>query len=258
MARRAVIVRIIETRGSMPRGAGAWLALYEDGSIVGTIGGGSIEHMAIERAREVLSGSVGGTIWYTRDMTGMACGGDALVDIHPASDGELESLIESDEAISTRAFVYGAGHVGAALVRLLPPLGFEPIVVDDRPEMATAERLPDAARIVCGPYADLVSLDALPDAGDFAVVLTHGHIADIDVLDQILGCGCAYIGCIGSRRKAGIVREELASRGHDRELVETIHLPIGEEILAETPAEIAVSIAAQMIKVRALSRREAR
>ena len=251
MAARTVIVKIVETRGSMPRGAGAWLALREDGQLMGTIGGGSIEHLAIERARGVLAGAAGETRWFTREETEMACGGDALLDIHLAGEGELDALLAEENSERTRAFIYGAGHVAAALVKLLPDVGFSPIVVDDRPEMAVAERLPGASRIACGPYTDLTALDALPASGDFAVVLTHGHIADIDVLDQILPCGCAYVGCIGSRRKASIAREELVCRGHDRALVESIHLPIGENILAETPAEIAVSIAAQMIKVRA-------
>ncbi|MBQ3338978.1 MAG: XdhC family protein [Atopobiaceae bacterium] len=251
MAGRTVIVRIVDTRGSMPRGAGAWLALSEDGTLTGSVGGGSVEYLAIERAREVLAGAPGETRWFTRDETGMACGGDALLDIHLAGEGELEALLSAEKTEKTRAFVYGAGHVASALVKLLPAIGFSPFVVDDRPEMVTEERLPGAERIVCGPYTDLSALDALPEPGDFAVVLTHGHIADIDVLDQILPCGCAYVGCIGSRRKTAVVHEELARRGHEPELVASIHLPIGEDILAETPAEIAVSIAAQLIRVRA-------
>lgn len=251
MAARAVIVKIVETRGSMPRGAGAWLALREDGQLMGTIGGGAIEYLAIEHARRVLAGASEETRWFTREETEMACGGDALLDIHLAGEGELDALLAEENTKKTRAFIYGAGHVGTALVKLLPDVGFSPIVVDDRPEMAVAERLSGAARIACGPYSDLVALDALPASGDFAVVLTHGHIADIDVLDQILPCGCAYVGCIGSRRKAAIAREELVRRGHDRELVDAIYLPIGEDIGAKTPAEIALAIAAQMIRIRA-------
>ena len=256
MAGRAVIVRIVDTRGSMPRGAGAWLALDEDGQLTASVGGGSIEYLAIERAHEVLAGAPGETRWFTRDETGMACGGDALLDIHLAGEGELEALLSAEKTGKTRAFVYGAGHVASALVKLLPAIGFSPFVVDDRPEMVTEERLPGAERIVCGPYTDLSALDALPEPGDFAVVLTHGHIADIDVLDQILGCGCTYVGCIGSRRKAAIAREELVGRGHDREAVDAICLPIGEDIGAETPAEFALAIAAQMVRVRAESRGE--
>lgn len=252
MAERAVIARIIETRASMPRKAGAWLALFESGRIIGTIGGGSIEHGVIERCRRVLAGEEDASIaWYTKELTGMACGGDARVDIHRAGEGEIEGLLAEAEAGRLRAFVYGAGHVGAALVHLLARLDFDPVAVDDRPEFATRRRLPDAARIVCGGYRDLAALNALPDDRDFAAVLTHGHVADIDVLDQLLPLRPAYVGCIGSRRKAAIARDELVSRGHGRDLVDSIHLPIGEDILAVTPAEIAVSIAAQMIKVRA-------
>ena len=256
MAVRTVIARIVETRGSMPRGAGAWLVLAEDGQLTGTIGGGSIEYLVIEEARRVLAGEPGGTRWFNRDETGMACGGDALVDIHLAADGELEALLAAEQTAASRAYVYGAGHVASALVKLLPALDFSPIVVDDRPEMAVAERLPDAARIACGPFADLAALGALPGEQDFAVVLTHGHLADIDVLNQILPCRPAYVGCIGSRRKALIACEELVHRGHEQTLVDAIHMPIGEDIHAATPAEIAVSIAAQMIRVRALSRKE--
>ena len=254
MAGRAVIAKIVEIRGSMPRGAGAWLALTEDGQLTGTIGGGAIEYLAIEQARRVLAGEPGEMRWFTREETNMACGGDALVDIHLAAPGELEKLLAAEGTAATRAFVYGAGHVGSALVQLLPALGFSPIVVDDRPQMATEERLSGAARIACGPYTNLAALAALPGEQDFAVVLTHGHIADIDVLDQILPCRPAYVGCIGSRRKATIAREELVARGHEKTQVDAIHLPIGEDILAETPAEIALAIAAQMVKVRSQQR----
>lgn len=252
MAERAVIAKIIETRASMPRREGAWLALFESGRIIGTIGGGSIEHLVLERCRRVLAGEEeASVVWYTKELTGMACGGDARVDIHRAGEGEMESLLAGAEADRLRAFVYGAGHVGAELVHLLARLDFDPVVVDDRSGMAVPERLPDAARIVCGSYRDLAALNALPDGRDFAVVLTHGHAADVDVLDQLLPRRPAYVGCIGSRRKAAIARDELVSRGHGRDLVDSIHLPIGEGILAVTPAEIAVSIAAQMIRVRA-------
>ena len=102
MAGRTVIVRIVETRGSMSRGAGAWLALSEDGQLTGTIGGGAIEYLAIERAREVLAGAPGETRWYMQDETGMACGGDALIDIHPAGEGELEALLSAEKTEKTR------------------------------------------------------------------------------------------------------------------------------------------------------------
>ena len=147
-------------------------------------------------------------------------------------------------------YVFGGGHVGRALVPVLASVGFRVVVYDDRPAVADPAAFPRAERVVCGEFADLLD-HVSPGARDYVVVLTHGHVGDACVLERVLPCRPAYVGCIGSRRKAGFVRQSLLDAGAPAEAVDAVRLPIGEDILAVTPAEIAVSIAAQLIRCRA-------
>ena len=147
-------------------------------------------------------------------------------------------------------YVFGGGHVGRALVPVLASVGFRVVVYDDRPAVADPAAFPRAERVVCGEFADLLD-HVSPGARDYVVVLTHGHVGDVCVLERVLPCRPAYVGCIGSRRKAGFVRQGLLDAGAPAEAVDAVRLPIGEDILAVTPAEIAVSIAAQLIHCRA-------
>ena len=147
-------------------------------------------------------------------------------------------------------YVFGGGHVGRALVPVLASVGFRVVVYDDRPAVADPAAFPRAERVVCGEFADLLD-HVSPGAHDYVVVLTHGHVGDACVLERVLPRRPAYVGCIGSRRKAGFVRQGLLDAGVPAEAVDAVRLPIGEDILAVTPAEIAVSIAAQLIRCRA-------
>ena len=147
-------------------------------------------------------------------------------------------------------YVFGGGHVGRALVPVLASVGFRVVVYDDRPAVADPAAFPRAERVVCGEFADLLD-HVSPGARDYVVVLTHGHVGDACVLERVLPRRPAYVGCIGSRRKAGFVRQGLLDAGVPAEAVDAVRLPIGEDILAVTPAEIAVSIAAQLIRCRA-------
>lgn len=148
--------------------------------------------------------------------------------------------------------VFGAGHVGSALVDMASAVDFEVHVYDDRPELCGPGRLPAAARITCGPF-DRISAAAPIGPRDFVVVLTHGHSADELVLGRVLSRpeAPAYAGCIGSRRKAGLSRGRLIEAGVPAERVAAVHMPIGEDIGAVTPQEIAVSITAQLVRCRA-------
>lgn len=146
--------------------------------------------------------------------------------------------------------VFGGGHVGQALVPVLASVGFRVDVMDDRPGICDPALFPQAEAVTCGAFEDLDSLVHV-SSRDYVVVLTHGHKGDAAVLERVLPHRPAYVGCIGSRKKAGFVRQALADAGIPKELAATVHLPIGEDILAVTPAEIAVSIAAQLIRCRA-------
>jgi xanthine dehydrogenase accessory factor len=300
------LATVLATRRSMPRAAGARLALLADGTFMGTIGGGRVEQMGEERLRAVLAGAEEPSLeWLTHAKTGMACGGDALVGVRLCTPGEqdfleglcdclvaekrfvlsedwsdpakpvmtladVEELAADDPAANAEvplwseeartyaepmgpdpiAYIFGGGHVGCALAPVLASVGFRVVVYDDREEFSRPERFPAAERVICGDFLDL-SNKVQVTRRDYAVVLTHGHAADIDVLERLARVRPAYVGCIGSRAKAAFAREELARRGVDKGWLDGIHLPIGERILAVTPAEIAVSIAAEMIRCRA-------
>lgn len=305
------LASVLATRGSMPRPAGARMALLSDGSWLGTVGGGRVEQMAQERCARVLSGEEPDTLeWLTHAKTGMACGGDALVGVAlwksrqaeflralrgahesgasawilerwPASgvpevklaseggnDAEvaeggfaplLSDVIAWDEdgrryaepiGPDPIAFVFGGGHVGRALTPVLAGVGFRVVVFDDRSGVAVPRDFPAAERVVLGSFQD-IGEKVKVCSRDYVVVLTHGHAADIDVLEQVYPARPAYVGCIGSRTKAAFARKTLEERGVPRTWSDFVHLPIGESILAVTPAEIAISITAEMIKCRA-------
>ena len=178
-----------------------------------------------------------------------------------ATDARLAPRASWDEASATyrepvmasaTCHVFGAGHVGTALVPLVASIGYRVAVYDDRPEAADPARFSPATIVSCGSFADLAA-GARIGAHDAVVVLTHGHAADETVLLAVLEREAqpAYVGCIGSRRKAALARARLEAAGIPAERVASVHLPIGEDILAVTPQEIAVSIAAQLIRCRA-------
>ena len=147
-------------------------------------------------------------------------------------------------------YLFGGGHVGQALAKLLPEAGFRVVVFDQRPEIAQAELFPTAQRVVLGDFSRLAEHVQLTGR-DYAVVMTPGHKADLEVLSQVLAWEPYYVGCMGSRRKKEFIQGELARRGFSPQQIGRVQLPIGLSIGAQTPAEIAVSVAAQLIQCRA-------
>lgn len=149
-----------------------------------------------------------------------------------------------------RVYIFGGGHVSQALVPAIAAVGFRPVVYDDRPEFADPARFPRAERVACGPFTEFSGqISITPD--DYVVIMTRGHQADYEVLERTLRSGAKYLGCIGSRRKLALCRERLLAAGFTAEEYGRVHAPIGLAIGAETPEEIAVSITAQLIAVRA-------
>ena len=147
-------------------------------------------------------------------------------------------------------FLFGGGHVARPLARILSLTDFRVVIWDDRPQAARREFFPDAAAVLCGPYEGALTRLGAVTADDYAVVMTHGHQADCTVLAQVLPTTVKYIGCIGSRKKAAAVRERLLAAGFSEGDVNRVYSPIGLPIGGETPAEIAVSVAAQLIACR--------
>ena len=151
--------------------------------------------------------------------------------------------------------IFGAGHIARALVPLLRSVEFRPVVYDDRPALADPAAFPDAERVVCGDFRNIAStLPLSPE--DYVVVMTSGHLHDLEIQEQILRQELAYVGVIGSRAKIAAVNVRLREAGISEEKLRTVHTPVGTPIKAVTPAEIAVSITGEMIYERACRRED--
>ena len=307
---RVVLCSILESSGSTPRGAGAKLAVLADGSAVGTVGGGVMEHLAIRHAAELLQLGRSETKRYSlhpdsAEDIGMVCGGEVLLGfqcLFPERAEELAALTELKTLLdagssawlkteyyetggaamtvigredihsegarlptvpvlektergllltepvsqSCMTYVFGGGHVSAALVPALAAVGFPVTVYDSRPALAVQSRFPQAKRVICGSFEDILSaVQIRPE--DYVVIMTPGHMADFQVLSQVLKTDAAYIGCIGSKKKVAYINDRLRESGFTDADIQRVHAPIGLPILAQTPEEIAVSITAQMI-----------
>ena len=149
-----------------------------------------------------------------------------------------------------RVYIFGGGHVSRALVPAIAAVGFRPVVYDDRPEFADPALFPRAETVLSGDFTKIGEQITL-SADDYVVIMTRGHQADYEVLEQTLRSGVKYLGCIGSKKKLALCRERLLAAGFTAEEYARVHAPIGLPIGAETPEEIAVSVAAELIAVRA-------
>jgi xanthine dehydrogenase accessory factor len=235
------LVTIVEARGSTPQRVGARMVVHADGRIVGTIGGGCYESDAFGKAREAIRTRHPQLVRYdlTDDFaadTGLICGGQMQVFIEPI-----------DPAPSL--YILGAGHVGQQLGRLAPGLGFRVHVIDDREKFANRERFPEAASIAVEDIPSWIARADLAESS-MVVVLTRGHRQDYDAVQALAGRRLRYVGLIGSRAKVAKLVERALEEGLSPEWLRTVHAPIGLDIGAVTPEEIAVSILAELIAVR--------
>ena len=173
-------------------------------------------------------------------------------------DMENLTLQKNTAAVSytgeDRAILFGAGHIGVALTPILKSVGFRVTVMDDRPEYVTRERFPLASELICDSFQKAAQRANFAE-DDYVVIMTSGHIHDFEVEEQVLRFDTAYVGVVGSKKKIKTVNEKLRKAGICEEKIARIHTPIGISIKSVTPEEIAVSIAAEMILVRA-ERRE--
>jgi xanthine dehydrogenase accessory factor len=235
------LVTIVSTRGSTPQRVGAKMLVYADGRTLGTIGGGCYESDAFGKAREALRTRKSRLVEYelTDDFaeeTGLICGGQMQVFIEPIEP-------------PSQLVILGAGHVGLQLGRLAPALGFRVTVVDDRERFANRDRFPDAEAVVVESIPDWIDRTSLASAA-YVVVLTRGHRQDYDAIRALAGRELRYVGLIGSRAKVARVVDRALAEGVSAEWLRTVHAPVGLDIGAVTPEEIAVSILAELIAVR--------
>jgi len=336
----SVLATIIKLTGSGPRGAGTKFLILEDGSYVGTIGGGLLEARVLEAAKKVFATRAPIRVSLNlmgKDVaeTDMICGGDVDIFLEPLLPGNedqiqvfqkilnihkrggagiLVTVVNTDRwrkemvprlflspdaertgnlpgmrAIEEELaknmplwlkrreprlvvssddlggsvelfvepiladpvlYIFGGGHVSAQIIPLASRVGFKVEVIDDRPEFADPVKFPDATKVHQYPFEGV--LGKLPvDESSYLIIVTRGHIHDKTVLEQCLRTKAKYIGMIGSRRKKAMIYEKLLEEGFTRSDLDRVHAPIGLDIGAETPEEIAVSIVAELIRVRA-------
>ena len=315
---KVVWCSILASSGSSPRGAGARMAVFADGSFLGTVGGGAVEQHALAEAMEVhRSGAEHARSFCLRPNEvadiGMICGGNVTVyfqyltekdvpaletmlramgehadawlccllregkiadmGVYIRGEGllhagaltpaEVEPILGPDavyrkgepgcyaEPISqgARVYVFGCGHVSRELVPVLAHVGFSVTVYDNRPALATREHFPAADQVLVGEFTRFGEQITITDR-DYVVIMTPGHQADYEVLERVLRTPARYVGCIGSRAKVAATQKKLREAGIPEADIQRTVSPIGLPIGGETPAEIAISIAAQMIACR--------
>lgn len=231
---------IIDTQGSTPRHAGSKMLVYSDGRFIGTVGGGEVETRVIREALNVIRSGRPSLLEYNmidpqRGDPGV-CGGTLQIFVEP--------ILPKPQVV-----VVGGGHVGKAVAHLAKWLGFRVAVSDDRPEFCTPEENPDADEFYPVPMVDLPKHLKITPA-TYLVLTTRGSNVDVAGLKPLLESPAAYIGVIGSKRRWLTTRKALLSQGVPEENLNKVYSPMGLELQAETPEEIAVSIMAEIIAIR--------
>jgi xanthine dehydrogenase accessory factor len=235
------LVTVVSTKGSTPQKAGAKMLVHADGRLVGTIGGGCLEAEMTRRARQAIAERRVQMASY--DLTPEEAGEDGLV-----CGGRMQVLIEPVEGTPV-VCLFGAGHVAQPLARMAKACGFRVEVADDRVKFANTERFPDADLICVQGFAKAATEMTL-GPNTYAIIVTRGHKGDAEALESVLGRGLRFVGLLGSKAKTVHILAALHERGVSREELGRVHAPLGLEIGAQTPDEIAVSILAEMIAVR--------
>ncbi len=238
--RRCALATIIEAQGSIPSYLGARLLVRDDGTLAGTVGGGCLEAAVRTAAQEVigtgkpkrLSFDLGQDGSYEK---GLICG------------GQVEIIVER-MLPQPKLFVFGAGHISKSLSQAAVIAGFETVIIDDRESFANRERFPEAAEIHAGEYEAIFPGLTINDSS-FLVIVTRGHRDDLRVLRLAVNAPARYVAMVGSKRKVLTIFQELEKEGVPREAIEKVYAPMGLELGAVTPGEIAISVVAEMIAV---------
>jgi xanthine dehydrogenase accessory factor len=238
LGRLSALATIVESKGSSPQKQGAKMLVRDDGTLLGTLGGGCIEADVVTYARMAMQDGLPRTVPFELNEKegGLVCGGSVTVYVEPV-------------LADPRLVILGAGHVGKALAKLARIAGFQVAVADDRAEFANRDTIPDAHELVVCGFPEVFSRIAV-DRGTCLVIATRGHNHDFEAVQAALRTGAGYIGLLGSRRKKGILINALKAAGFPQEDIRRVIIPVGLPIGSVTPEEIAVSIVAQIIQHR--------
>src|SRR6266576_607003 len=245
--RRGAVATIVNVRGSIPSFKTAKMLVRDDGSIVGPIGGGCVEADVWQAARQVMEEEKPRTLTFNLNQdpkydTGLVCGGTLDIFIEPLLPQAL-------------LYIFGAGHVSVSLYKIAKDSGFSVTVIDDRATYANRERFPDAQEVIAEDFEPAMAKLVLTEAA-YIVIVTRGHRDDMRILRWAVQTKARYVGMIGSKRKTIGIFRELQKEGLSASLFERVYAPIGLDIGAGTPEEIAVSITAELIAVRRKAERE--
>jgi xanthine dehydrogenase accessory factor len=238
--RRGALATIVNVRGSIPSFKTAKMLVRDDGSIVGTIGGGCVEAEVWQAAREVMESEKPRTLTFDLNQdpkydTGLVCGGTLEIFVEPV-------LPPAD------LYIFGAGHVATSLYKVARLAGFDITVVDDRPAYANRERFPEA-QVIAEDF-EKAAAQLAPSESSYIVIVTRGHRDDMRMLRWAVQTAALYVGMVGSKRKTITIFKELQQEGLPTHLFDRVHAPIGLDIGAITPEEIAVAITAELIARR--------
>ena len=239
--RRGAVATIVNVRGSIPSFETAKMLVRDDGSISGTIGGGCVEAEVWQAAREVMESEKPRSLTFNLNQdpkydTGLVCGGTLDIFIEPVLP-------------PVSLYIFGAGHVSVNLYRVASGAGFDVSVIDDRETYASRERFPEAKEVIAEDFEQAMARLA-PNESSYIVIVTRGHRDDMRVLRWAVQTRAPYIGMIGSKRKTITIFRELTKEGIPAQLFDRVHAPVGLDIGAITPEEIAVAITAELIAVR--------
>jgi xanthine dehydrogenase accessory factor len=241
LGQKCALATIVQVRGSIPSFESAKLLVREDGSMVGTIGGGCVEAEVWNAAREVIATSK------PRHMS-FTLGQDAAYDNGLICGGQLDVFVECI-APQPAVMVFGGGHISKSLAKVLDLAGFRVSVIDNREAYANSERFPEAAEVHAAEYEEVYPKLAVTES-TFIVIVTRGHRDDMRVLRWAITTPARYISMIGSKRKVIAVIRELEKEGLPADAFDRIYAPMGLAIGAISPEEIAISVAAEMIAMR--------
>ena len=241
LGQKCALATIVQVNGSIPSYESAKLLVREDGSMLGTIGGGCVEAEVWNVARDVMQNE------RPRHMN-FSLGQDAAYDNGLICGGQLSVFIEP-VVPQPRLYVFGAGHISKSISKIATLAGFATVIIDNREAFANHERFPEADQVFAEEYEEVFPKLPIRDTS-YVVIVTRGHRDDMRVMRWAVGTNAKYIAMIGSKRKVIGVVKELEKEGIPREAFERTFAPMGLDIGAITPEEIAVSIVAEMIAMR--------